>query len=439
MNPRTRIAQRPRHGRVVFVIAMLIGLLAAFPQPALGQTTDDAGMPITNRTGQSFAVVAHRGGMADWPENSLEAYQSAASAGFDAIEADIVFTKDLQPVMTHYDHIQPGCTGAGLRIHTLTWAQVSQLRCPDLTGAQTVPLPSFAELADVLTEHPEVTLFLDIKSYTGQSAAGRRNYARWSVELVKRAGLLERTRFTTFSWSQTLPTLRKYAPSAYLVAYDHAQLSFANAKRAAQLGADAYGPELRYATAPLAHYVRSLGMAFNPWRVTSAEGLASAIFFGPKELWLLTDAPGKLQQQLRDGVLELNPRADVSTRVLPSAVTVGAGTYRAKKRHYPTILGKAVARSDEQMLETVDVRISLSGLKAKATLYLGGRGTSYREVKLSVGKKTKTVTAKVIMGDGGKLRIWCDHTVKLKVQVTGYSRLRFSAGNVTATALSSAQ
>lgn len=425
MHARPRLSRPSRPGRTALAVVALAGLLAFSAQPALGQTVDDAGMPITNRAGQTFGVAAHRGGMDYWPQNSLEAYQNAAVADFEAIEADIVFTKDLQPVMTHYDHIQPGCTKAGLRIHKLTWAEVSQIRCPDLSGAQTVPLPSFSELATVLVEHPRVSLFLDIKSYTGQSAASRRDYAKWSVDLVKRAGLLDRTRFISFSWSQTLTTLRKYAPTSYLVAYDHAQLSFANAKRAAALGANAYGPQQRYATAPLARYVQSLGMSFNPWQVTDAEGLASVVHFGPEKIWLISDAPSLLQEQLKDGTVELNPRAVTASRILPSAVKISSGTYRAKKPQYPKVLGRAVPTADQPMLETVSVKVSLSGLRSKAKLYLGGRGTAYREVKLTVTKKTKVVRAQVIMGDGGKLRIWCDHKVKLKVEVTGYTRLRF--------------
>jgi glycerophosphoryl diester phosphodiesterase len=415
---------------------MLAALLAWLPQPASAQTVNDAGKPITNNAHQTFVVVAHRGGLSYWPENSVEAYQNAAAADYEAIEADIIFTKDHQPVMTHYDLIRSNCTSAGLRIHNLTWAEVSQIRCADLNGDLTVPLPSFAELAAILKQYPRVGLFLDIKAYSGQSAASRRDYAKRSVDLVKKAGLLSRTRFITFSWNKTLPTLRKYAPKAYLVAYDHAELSFTNAKLAAKLGADAYGAEMRYSTATMARYVRALGMDFKPWQVNDTEGLASTIYFGPKKIWLTSDSPSRLQTQLKDGDIDLNPVAVTTTQTLAQPVTISEGTYQAKKLQYPKVLGTAVPVADEPMLETLTVKVSVSGLTSKAKLYLGGRGTAYREAKLTLTKKTKTVQAKVIMGDGGKLRVWCDHKVKLKIEVTGYSRLRFASVSTTAVAAS---
>lgn len=411
--------------RAAIVMAALIAVLFNAPQPAIAATLSDTGDPITNRAGQTFVVAAHRGGMDSWPANSVEAYQHAAEGDFEAIEADIVFTKDLRPVMTHDDLVQPHCTSAGLRIHNLTWAEASQIRCADKSGQLTVPLPSFAELAAILTAHPRPQLFLDIKSFAGQSGASRRDYAKRSVDLVKQAGLLDRTRFITFSWNHTLPTLRKYAPKAYLVALDHAKLSFSNAKLAARLGADAYGVGSRYSTATLARYVRSLGMDYGPWQLTDPEAFAASIYFGPQKVWLNSDSPALLQEQLRSGAVDLNPTAVPVTQTLVTPVRIGSGTFRAKKLYYPTVRGKAVPTADEPMLETIDLKIRVSGLSGKAKLYLGGRGTAYREVKLTISKRTKTVRAKVIMGNSGKLRIWCDHKVKLTVDVTGYTRLRF--------------
>lgn len=424
-SPTRASARRTSARRIAIAVAALLAVLFDAPHLAAGATLTETGAPITNRAGQTFVVVAHRGGMDSWPQNSVEAYQHAAEADFEAIEADIVFTKDLLPVMTHDDLVQPHCTSAGLRIHNLTWAEVSQIRCADRSGELTVPIPTFAELAAIIAAHPGVGLFLDIKSFAGQSAASRRAYAKWSVDLVKKAGLLDRTRFITFSWDKTLPTLRKYAPQAYLVALDHAKLSFSNAKLAARLGADAYGVGARYSTATLARYVRSLGMDYNPWQLTDREAFASSIYFGPKKLWLSSDSPGLLQEQLRAGTLDINPAAVPVTQTLLAPVKISAATYRAKKLYYPTVRGTAVPATDEPMLESINLKVRISGLAGKAKLYLGGRGTAYREVKLTISKKTKTVQATVIMGNAGKLRIWCDHKVKLTVEVTGYTRLRF--------------
>lgn len=46
-------------------------------------------------------VIAHRGGAAHWPENSMQAFQSAIAAGVKVIETDAVLTSDDRVALNH--------------------------------------------------------------------------------------------------------------------------------------------------------------------------------------------------------------------------------------------------------------------------------------------------------------------------------------------------
>ena len=46
-------------------------------------------------------LVAHRGDMTTYPENSLLALQAAAELGFSYVELDIQLSKDSKPIVIH--------------------------------------------------------------------------------------------------------------------------------------------------------------------------------------------------------------------------------------------------------------------------------------------------------------------------------------------------
>src|SRR5436190_23342214 len=51
--------------------------------------------------------IAHRGGAGLWPENTVFAFASAASAGFDGAELDVQLTKDEKLVVFHDFRLKP--------------------------------------------------------------------------------------------------------------------------------------------------------------------------------------------------------------------------------------------------------------------------------------------------------------------------------------------
>jgi glycerophosphoryl diester phosphodiesterase len=410
------------------VVATATAMLAlALPSSGSATTLGTDGKPIVNAAGSTLLVIAHRGGAFQWPENSLEAFTGSAEAGYDGIETDLAWTSDAQPVMSHNDTLPDRCTSAGKKIHQLTAAQVAQVRCANLQGEKVVPIPTFAQLAQVLADHPDIALYLDLKSYPGQSSAGERTYASRAMALLKKYDLISRTRILAFYWKSMLPVIRKVSRTIFVTAYDGTtlDLDLARVRLADKLGATAYAPRMVHTSAYLARYVRSKGMVLAPWEVYGTEQLAFAIYYGGKTQFLLTDEPGILQSDLISGTIEIDPVAVPTTTTLKEPVTISSRTYKAGKGHYARVLGNAVPTAERSMLDTVTVTVTVSKGPGKGTLRVAPRSAKYGRVSARLPKGTKTLTMKVPVGNNGDLLISTTRSVKLTVKVVGYTKVRF--------------
>jgi glycerophosphoryl diester phosphodiesterase len=418
---------RPTFVRATVVATATAMLALALPSSGSATTLGNDGQPIVNAAGSTMLVVAHRGGAFQWPENSLEAFTGSAESGYDGIETDLAWTSDAQPVMSHNDTLPDRCTSAGKKIHQLTAAQVAEVRCANLAGDKVVPIPTFAQLVQVLADHPDIALHLDLKSYAGQSSAGKRTYAARAMALLTKYDLLGRTRILTFFWSSMLPVIRKTSRTVFVTAYDGASfdLDLARVRLADKLGANAYAPRMIHTSAYLARYVRSKGMDVAPFEVYGAEQLAFTIRYGGRTQVLLTDEPANLQRGLVSGTTAIDPVAVPTTTTLQKRVTISSGTYKAGKAHYARVLGKAVRTAERPMLDTVTVAVTVSKGPGKGTLRVTPRSASYGSVSVRLPKGTKTITVKVPVGNNGDLRISTTKTVKLTVKVVGYTKVRF--------------
>jgi glycerophosphoryl diester phosphodiesterase len=115
-------------------------------------------------------LVAHRGGSALAPENTLPAFDLAVSLGADAVETDVRLTRDGVVVVFH-DEGTEGITGARGTVEARTAAEVHALDAahgftPD--AGRTYPhrgagvrIPT---LAEALARHPALRFSIDAKS-----------------------------------------------------------------------------------------------------------------------------------------------------------------------------------------------------------------------------------------------------------------------------------
>ncbi len=114
-------------------------------------------------------VVAHRGDSANYPENTLDAFISAAKMGIDVIETDVHLTRDGHIVVWHDPTLERNTDGTGtIESHTL-----EELRRYDAGYTFTKDGKSFpfrgkgvrlCTLAEALEACPEERFNIDLKS-----------------------------------------------------------------------------------------------------------------------------------------------------------------------------------------------------------------------------------------------------------------------------------
>ena len=99
--------------------------------------------------------IAHRGGAAERPENTLAAFEHAVALGYRCIETDVRATRDGVAVVFHDAHLDRLTNDMG-PIATRTWAELAAIR---IGGRECIP-----RLEDMLASWPEMRFIIDPKS-----------------------------------------------------------------------------------------------------------------------------------------------------------------------------------------------------------------------------------------------------------------------------------
>jgi glycerophosphoryl diester phosphodiesterase len=253
-------------------------------------------------------LVAHRGGSALAPENTLPAFDRAAALGADALEIDVRRTRDGTVVVFH-DEDTERLTGEPGTIEARTFAEVSALDAaqafsPD--GGASFPLrgsgvtvPTFAA---ALARYPGMRFNVDAKTEDPALAEAL-------VREVRAAGATDRVCLGSFFDAQAerlgklLPEACRYLPQGAATCH----------VMAAKSGARGAGCPLGYDLADLPH--RMAGMIIVDARVVSyfhGRGL-------PVHVWTVDDE-GEMRELLALGVDGIvTDRPDVLARVLGRA------------------------------------------------------------------------------------------------------------------------
>jgi len=110
-------------------------------------------------------LVAHRGDMNSYPENSLLALTKAAELGFTYLELDIQFSKDKVPIVIHDENLVR-TTGIDKNIHEFLADELISHKV--LTKDKDVEssllhIATLEKTIEILNEYSEITLFVEIK------------------------------------------------------------------------------------------------------------------------------------------------------------------------------------------------------------------------------------------------------------------------------------
>ena len=115
-------------------------------------------------------VIAHRGGAAQWPENTLYAFRNAVESGADALEFDVHATSDGKLVVIHDATVDRTTDGSG-RVDGMTWEALQDLDAGyhwTQDGGASFPYRGMGlkvpSLAQVLSTLPDARMIIELKA-----------------------------------------------------------------------------------------------------------------------------------------------------------------------------------------------------------------------------------------------------------------------------------
>jgi glycerophosphoryl diester phosphodiesterase len=133
--------------------------------------------------------IAHRGGAAAAPENTMRAFAHAVSLGYRYLETDVHVTADGVALAFH-DHVLDRVTDRVGVVANLSW--------PDIASARVAGTDEIVRLSDLLEAFPDCLLNLDPKHDAAVPAL---------AEAVRRAGAIDRVCVGSFS-DERIATVR---------------------------------------------------------------------------------------------------------------------------------------------------------------------------------------------------------------------------------------
>ena len=145
-------------------------------------------------------VAAHRGNVAEYPENTMSAYKSAYEIGADMIELDLHMTKDGEIVLIHDDDLARTADVSG-RIRDLTLdeilrADVGLKKGERFKGTRVPTLRQFCEFT--ASENKTMQFNFEFKDYFRNGEEWAKICADKIISIVDDYGLWERSFVNSF-------------------------------------------------------------------------------------------------------------------------------------------------------------------------------------------------------------------------------------------------
>jgi len=228
--------------------------------------------------------IAHRGASADFPENTLAAFEAAIKAGADMCELDIQRSADGALVVIHDDTVNRTTDGTG-KVGSMTLAELQRLdagsrRSNDFAGEK---IPTLDEVFDLVDGR--CGLNIELKAHGVEEEVCR----------IIRERSAERTAVvSSFEWDW-LMRVKKIAPEIRIgVLADCAPSRMMAA--AARLSAWAIHPEAKLVKPEVCATAHRLGYQVYTWTVDDREEMRRLIAVGVDGI--MTNYPARLRSVL---------------------------------------------------------------------------------------------------------------------------------------------
>lgn len=257
--------------------------------------------------GRRPLVMAHRGGAALWPENTLYAFERAQSLGVDVIETDVQSTSDGVLVVMHDATVERTTDGSG-PVNQMTLAQLKRLDAgyrwtPD--GGRTFPLRGRGITVPTLEE---VFKALPRMRFNIEPKQGAPSIIEPLCDLISKHGMTKTVVIGSFS-EAILGEVRQKCPEVATSASPEEVRAFIVAQRNGFKGSEnlrmqafqvpEYAGGLRVLTEGFVAAAHNRGVEVHAWTVNETEQMRRLLEMGVDGI--MTDYPDRLLRLLGRG------------------------------------------------------------------------------------------------------------------------------------------
>ena len=292
---------------LIWIVAILLAACSTPVAPTATPTTVPptvtpiAPTIVPTTAAPKTLIVAHRGGAALAPENTLGAFENAIKLGVDQVECDVHLSKDGELVVMHDPVVSRTTNGTG-EIPDLTLAEIKKLNAaakfPGGFPAQTVP--TLGELLDLSKGKTDIQI--EIKTMaTGARYPG---IEKKVIDAVAARGMINNVIIISFDFP-TLKEIKTLEPRLKTGALVNAgwmssrmlappEKLVADALDAT--GADYFMPPFGSVFPELVQAVRARGIKIGTWTVNSASEMKRLADLGVDAI--TSDKPDELKKVL---------------------------------------------------------------------------------------------------------------------------------------------
>ncbi|HSJ37208.1 MAG TPA: glycerophosphodiester phosphodiesterase [Planococcus sp. (in: firmicutes)] len=247
-------------------------------------------------------ILAHRGGSALAPENSMAAFKKAASFGVDGFEIDIRLTSDEELIVFHDEFVDRTTDGAG-KVSDLT---LEKLRTFDLgyhfenlegQNSYREKNEKIVTLHELLKEFPEMYINIDMKDSPETYEGSLMPSKLW--RLIESAGAEDRVGVTSH-FDEQIDRFNLYAQNRVAIGAGESEVKKAYAAFNSQFGhlykprADMFQIPIRSSVFNLVSprfiaFLAELNVPVHYWTIDDPEAMRALVAAGAKGI--ITDRP----------------------------------------------------------------------------------------------------------------------------------------------------
>ncbi len=259
------MTQRARHTALSGTSLLLAVALAACAAPTPTSPPGPAASDVL--------VVAHRGGAALAPENTMGAFSNALKLGVDMVECDVHLSQDGEVIVMHDPDLARTTDGTG-SIRELTLAELKKLNAAARfsgTWPTVEPIPTLGEVLSAAKGRAGVQIEIKAPRFPGRYPGIEQKV----IDAVNAHGMLDQVIVISFDFP-TLVEVKRIEPGVQTGALTDARWMMERAAKTAEetvdeviqaTGADYYLPAAGGVSEALVKAAHARGLRMGTWTV----------------------------------------------------------------------------------------------------------------------------------------------------------------------------